>query len=72
MCDVTTCILAGKCAPRVVPGTDPRYSVICVCDPGADQLAALMETSGVDQWTASHLLWSPEVLAERNDEREAG
>ena len=64
MCSPTTCPLAGKCIPRLAPGSDARTVTLCVCDPDSERLDALM-AEGIDQRTASLMLWAPDQLQHR-------
>lgn len=64
MCNTTTCPEARRCIPRLPPDTDPRTVVVCCCDPDADRLAALIG-EGIDQHTASLMLWAPDQLEHR-------
>lgn len=61
MCSPTECPM--NCAVRIHLSEDPRAAKVCVCDPDADRLAALV-TEGIDQHTASLMLWSPERLVQ--------
>lgn len=67
MCDMTSCPRANRCVPKLTPGLDPRMVDLCVCDPGADELAALV-AEGVGQREASLRLWAPELLADETKE----
>ncbi len=59
MCSPSTCPV--PCASRVHPGEDARAVRVCVCDHDADRLAALI-AEGIDQRTASLMLWAPDQL----------
>ena len=59
MCSPTECPM--NCQVRIHLGEDPRAAKLCVCDPDADRLAALMG-EGIDHVTASLMLWSPELF----------
>lgn len=64
MCSPTTCPLASKCVPKMTPPHDPRTHAVCVCDPDSERLDALM-AEGIDQRTASLMLWAPDQLQHR-------